>query len=786
MLSSIRSKTIILFFLFSFVPLLTSRLVVFPKVWKAFQEVRIRDLESVGHKQAELISVWMKERKADVAATAREYLVSSFLKFVPGDREYQELISYLQFVRDNYGYKEVSIADIQGKLRVSTREDLLGLSIAEFDYFREAMKGNVFVTRVHPSAFPIQNESGEMERGVPTLFVSGPVRDDRHRIIGVASLRVDVMSLSREMRRVKLGETGETYLVDENGYMITESRFASTIREMGLIKKRTALELKLVDPTTGQLTRGVQACLKGELGYDVEGYPDYRGVKVLGFWHWIPEYNWGLMSEIDVDEAYRDLYELDRALISITFAFTLVIVVAAVFLGRRLTAPILHLTEVTRRMSSGDLRQRVGVSSRDEIGHLAESFNTMVETIEKRSEELESTKQYLESMFDSIRDVIVVVDKNETIMRVNQTAIDEYGEDIIGKKCYEVLMARDCRCDVCLNLKVAEGLKPAFAEHATPSKEKVFFTESYPLLDARGNLQAIIMVSRDVTQQKQMEQRLQRYTLDLEKTVEERTRALMLTNKELEEKNRQLEKANLELRTLDRLKDSIIRDVSHELKSPVAQVKMAFDLWFEEKDKGKLDVEKEKKLAAVIGNNVLRLQRTIAAVLDLSSIESGQVKYKKEKLQLEELVQKVIMGYALVVEQKGLTLKTNFPSRLPEVQGDKEHLARVISNLIDNAVKYTPKGEILVYGEELDGRVEIHVRDTGMGIGLPREQYDKLFQRFYQERPRYDGVGVGLAICRAIVEAHGGKIWAESEGTGKGSTFSFSVPLTGQKDESHQ
>jgi signal transduction histidine kinase len=71
-----------------------------------------------------------------------------------------------------------------------------------------------------------------------------------------------------------------------------------------------------------------------------------------------------------------------------------------------------------------------------------------------------------------------------------------------------------------------------------------------------------------------------------------------------------------------------------------------------------------------------------------------------------------------------------------------------------------------------------------MGIGLPREHYDKLFQRFYQERPRYDGVGVGLAICKAIVEAHGGRIWAESEGTGKGSIFSFSIPLTGQKDES--
>ncbi|MBI5124848.1 MAG: sensor histidine kinase [Planctomycetes bacterium] len=389
MFDSIRSRTIILFLLFSGVPLLTTRLVGFPRIQKAFQATGIRDLQSVGHKQGELISEWMKERKTHVVVMAGEYLINSFLRFNPGDKEYQGLTSQLQSIRDNFGYKEISLADDQGKIRVSTREDLLGLSIAESDYFQEALKGNAFVTHVHPSAFPIPNESGEMERGVPTLFVSGPVRDDRQKIIGVVSLRVDVMALSREMCRVKLGGTGETYLVDENGYMITESRFASTIREMGLIKKRTALELKLVDPTTGQLTRGVQACLKGELGYDVEGYPDYRGVKVLGFWQWIPEYNWGLMSEIDVDEVYKDLYELDRTLKAVAFAFILVTVVVAVFLGRRLTAPILHLTEVARRMSSGDLHQRVGISSRDEIGHLAESFDTMAETIENNIKEMQ-------------------------------------------------------------------------------------------------------------------------------------------------------------------------------------------------------------------------------------------------------------------------------------------------------------------------------------------------------------------------------------------------------------
>ncbi len=388
-LSSIRSKTIILFFLFFFIPLLTARLIIFPKVWKAFQDMRIKDLESVGHKQAEFTSAWMKERKTDVATTAREYLVSSFLKFNPGDKEFQELTSYLQYMAENYGYKEISLADNQGKIRVSTRKDFLGLNIAGVDYFQEALKGNLLISQVHPSAFPIENESGEIEKGVPTLFVSGPVRDDKGNIIGVVSMRVDVTALSREMRRVKLGETGETYLVDENGYMITESRFGSTIREMGLIQKRTALELRLVDPNTGQLTKGVQACLRGESGYDAEGYPDYRGVKVLGFWHWLPEYRWGLMSEIDEDEAYRDLYELDRAIIYITLAFTIVVVGAAVVIGRSFTAPILQLTEATKKMASGDLHQRTSIKCCNEIGLLAESFNAMAETIENNIKEMQ-------------------------------------------------------------------------------------------------------------------------------------------------------------------------------------------------------------------------------------------------------------------------------------------------------------------------------------------------------------------------------------------------------------
>ncbi|MFQ5863272.1 MAG: sensor histidine kinase, partial [Candidatus Brocadiales bacterium] len=248
-------------------------------------------------------------------------------------------------------------------------------------------------------------------------------------------------------------------------------------------------------------------------------------------------------------------------------------------------------------------------------------------------------------------------------------------------------------------------------------------------------------------------------------------------NKELEEKNIQLEKANVELRTLDKLKDSIIRDVTHELKGPVAQVKMAFDLWTEEMGKSKVDKAKEEKLYSIINHNIVRLQKTITAVLDLSNIESGQIKYKKERFQMEELIQKVLSGFAIIAEQKGITIKTHIPQKLPQITGDKEHLARVVYNLVDNAVKYTPRGEIIISATQKDSAVEVSVMDSGIGISIPKEEYNKLFERFYQEKPRYDGVGVGLAICKAIIEAHGGNIRAESEGIGKGSTFSFTVPM---------
>ena len=627
-----------------------------------------------------------------------------------------------------------------------------------------------------PSTIPIENTFGKIETGVPTMVVSTPITD-RNRIMGIVCFRVDVSKISEFMRSIKLGASGETYLIDKQGYMLTESRFVPDVKKVGLVEKGTTLEMKLINPETGKLTKAVSECLKGYEGYDGDGYLDYRGVKVIGFWKWISELDWGVVAEIDYDEGYKEVITLHRNVTTIMVIVTIGIIVFAFIMGQRMTAPILYLTDATKKMAAGDLTQNVNISSKDDIGELANSFNMMARIIEKRNEELQSSNIFMESMFDAIRDPMTVLDKEGNIIQVNKVAMDTYGENIVGEKCYCVYKGRESICDNCPTMKAIETLSPATAEHYVERDKKHVFIASYPILDNEGKLKSIIKIVRDITEQKKLENELHDYTANLEKTVEERTRDLKSTNEELKQRSFEIERANEELRSLDKMKDSMIRDVTHELKSPVAQVQMAIDLWIGEVNKEKIDKEKGKRLNKIIDDNIQRLKKTIQSILDLSVLESGRVAYQKENLDLEELINQVTAGLKLLAEKKNLSLTTRIPDKLPEVLGDRTEITRVISNLIDNAIKYSESGEIVVSALRRPRKIEISVKDQGIGLSTPKGNYDKLFDRFFQERPSSEGSGVGLAICKTIVEAHGGKIWVECEGKGKGTTFKFTLPL---------
>jgi len=263
------------------------------------------------------------------------------------------------------------------------------------------------------------------------------------------------------------------------------------------------------------------------------------------------------------------------------------------------------------------------------------------------------------------------------------------------------------------------------------------------------------------------------------KAIEERARkleesrsAMIYLLKDMDRARKELERAYEELKALDRLKDEFLAMTAHELKTPLTS--MLSLVWqMSDRDLGEL-TEKQEKALKIISRGAERLWSSIEKILTISKLESGQMEVYKENLQLSSLIQDVAKHMKPLAELKKISLTQKMPG-LPSVEADVKQIETVLTNLIDNAIKFTPEGgKVTVEAEHGGDRVIVRVRDTGVGIA--KGDLLKLFTKFFQADQAKPGIGLGLAICKMLVEAHGGKIWCESE-LGKGSTFSFTLPL---------
>jgi len=385
-----KSKLSIFFLVLTFLPLIVMRLVVYPITFQALKDEIIKNLEGSVRKQTELITKWMEERTADAQLIANNPLVLLIMQSVAGNAEHADLlknletIKYFDYLWKEYGSKEAFIADREGVVRIASRKELVGANISAKDYFRSSIKGAFFTSNIIPSDVPVENESGTLEADVPTMLVSAPIKDRSNSVVGMVTLRIDVSEINTMMQNIHIGKTGETYLINGYGYMLTESKFAEDLKGQHRIIKRSALELKVANPLTNVMTKGVSECLKGSEGFDADGYLDYRGVNVIGFWRWMPDYGWGVIAEIDVDEGYGKLYEL-RDYILFTFGLVAVgVIIVAFFLGKKISAPISYITETAREIAGGSYHVRAHYKAGDEIGELAGAINKMAETLESR------------------------------------------------------------------------------------------------------------------------------------------------------------------------------------------------------------------------------------------------------------------------------------------------------------------------------------------------------------------------------------------------------------------
>jgi PAS domain S-box-containing protein len=256
--------------------------------------------------------------------------------------------------------------------------------------------------------------------------------------------------------------------------------------------------------------------------------------------------------------------------------------------------------------------------------------------------------------------------------------------------------------------------------------------------------------------------------------------AIILDNtqahRDLTERAQQLQDAYAELAEAEQLRDQLIQNLSHELRTPMTFVKGYVELMQEEAF-GPLPPKLREPLT-IVSQKTYTIERLVERIVSLQAVRPGTLTL--EPLTLDGLIQEVAEHWQPEALEAGVEIALDVPSSLPPLAADHKQLTEAFDNLFSNAIKFSPKGgqvTVRMYGE--NGSVHVEVADTG--IGIPPDKLPRVFDRFYQVdgtvKRRFGGAGVGLAIARQIVEAHGGHIWAESQGLGQGSTFHLALPV---------
>ncbi|MEK7158825.1 MAG: GAF domain-containing sensor histidine kinase, partial [Patescibacteria group bacterium] len=255
------------------------------------------------------------------------------------------------------------------------------------------------------------------------------------------------------------------------------------------------------------------------------------------------------------------------------------------------------------------------------------------------------------------------------------------------------------------------------------------------------------------------------------------TRNLRLYHK-VQEANAKLKEANEHLKQLDTAKSEFMSIASHQLRTPLSGI-MGYLSMLTEGDYGKFTAEQEDVFDNLL-DATRRLVRLVNVFLNVTRIEAGRFQLDLTPVDMQKVIEEEMGELRVSAQRKNLKLTFQPPKRaVPPIQADADKVRDVVINLVDNAMKYTEKGEIAVTLAVREPGVVISVKDTGVGIE-PKEA-ERLFQKFVRgsgiARIQPDGSGLGLFIAKKVVESHGGKIWVESEGIGKGSVFYFSLPL---------
>jgi len=434
------------------------------------------------------------------------------------------------------------------------------------------------------------------------------------------------------------------------------------------------------------------------------------------------------------------------------------------------TRPIVRLTRAATAMAGGDLDQPIDTGGSGEVGVLAGSFVRLRDAIRGRigelnasneelrreiaqreavEEHLQQSEEMLRATLASLDDLVFVLDREHRFIDFQQPgkldALYLPPAHFIGRTLAEIPFPEDARQAWLAAIQTLETRSEvqSFDYHLLmPAGETWYAAKASRRIDSRGNFAGVTVIVRDITERKRAAD--------------------------------ELEHQNVELRKLDRLKDELVRNVSHELKTPVAKQAMQLEILHAALDTGALRPQ-VAKILSVMDASVSRQQQVIRNLLDLARLQSGRREISLSLVRLDTALAAIVEEFRSLIDEAHVSV--SLAAEPLSIRGDREFLWHIFSNLISNALKYrNPAG---------GGRIDIRVVRQGPaveavvadnGVGMSPEEQPRAFEKFYQASASVEGSGVGLTIAREMTELLGGTISLSSAGRGRGTQVTVTFP----------
>lgn len=427
---------------------------------------------------------------------------------------------------------------------------------------------------------------------------------------------------------------------------------------------------------------------------------------------------------------YETLGESKGILTKATLWALIITVVLGYFIARSVTEPITDVTVKAARMAKGDFDQTVEVKSDDEIGQLAAMFNYLREKLKITLTEVFNEKSKLQTILDYMADGLIAVDNQGKIIHINPTALKMLNlspEDAQNKLYDEIISSLNAK----LTMEYITANSEDWLGNELIKRNHITLQANYaPFKEEKGENAGIVMVLQDITE---------RYKLDT-------------------------------------MRKEFVANVSHELKTPLTSIKSYTETLL---DGALEDRDISENFLKVVDSETDRMARLVKDLLQLSSIEYNQIKWNKRKNNLVKIIENSILKVSMTAKNKMQSV--TFEVKEEEIIGymDSDRIEQVILNILSNAIKYTPDhGKIKVLLDKEENQAVIRIIDNG--IGIPKEDIPRLFERFYRvdkARSReLGGTGLGLSIASQIIEAHQGKIHIISN-EGEGTEVVIILPL---------